>query len=123
MKENNKQVRGKEITEKYFEFLDQHIADVISGKASDFMEINKIAFELSLSHQHLTDTIQQNTHHHPCYYYDLKIIEKAKEMLLEKEESISEIAKLLTYDPSNFSKFFKKFVGLTPGQFRKQNKI
>jgi AraC-like DNA-binding protein len=43
-------------------------------------------------------------------------------MLLETEKSVSEIAKILTYDPSNFSKFFKKFVGQTPGKFRKENK-
>ncbi|SFN33367.1 AraC-type DNA-binding protein [Algoriella xinjiangensis] len=123
MEINNKQSRSEEITENYFKFLDQHIADVISGKTTDFLEINQIASELFISHQHLTDTIQQTTNHHPCYFYDYKIIEKAKELLLENEKSVAEIAKMLTYDPSNFSKFFKKFVGLTPGQFKKENKI
>ncbi|MGG5901817.1 AraC family transcriptional regulator [Sphingobacterium sp. 1.A.5] len=114
--------RSKEITEKYFLFLDGHIADVVSGKVGEFMEINRIAGELFLSHKHLTDTVQKETGNHPCHFYDLKIIDEAKRMLLETDKSISEIAKILTYDPSNFSKFFKKFVGLTPGQFRHQNK-
>ncbi len=43
-------------------------------------------------------------------------------MLSETDKSIAEIAKTLTYDPSNFSKFFKKIVGQTPGQFRKKSK-
>lgn len=114
--------RSKEITEKYFLFLDGHIADVVSGKVGEFMEINRIAGELFLSHKYLTDTVQKETGNHPCHFYDLKIIDEAKRMLLETDKSISEIAKILTYDPSNFSKFFKKFVGLTPGQFRHQNK-
>lgn len=112
--------RSKEITANYFQFLDKHIADVVSGKVIEFMEINQIASELFLSHTHLTDTIQQETGHHPCYYYDLKIIEQAKQMLTGSTHSIAEIARILTYDPSNFSKFFKKFTRQTPGQFRKE---
>ncbi|GGG90237.1 hypothetical protein GCM10007415_25820 [Parapedobacter pyrenivorans] len=111
--------RSEEITRDYFRLLDKHIADVITGRVSDFMEINQIAGELCLSHQHLTDTIKKQTGNHPCHYYDLKIIEQAKIMLSETDKSVSEIARILTYDPSNFSKFFKKFVGQTAGQFRK----
>ena len=114
--------RGQEITENYFRFLDEHINDVVSGRTDEFLEINEIADTLFISHKHLTDTLQQETGHHPCHFYDDKIIEKAKDLLLNTEQSVSEIAKLLTYDPSNFSKFFKKFTGQTPGQFRKENK-
>lgn len=113
--------RSKEITEKYFLFLDKHIADVLLGNGTDFMEINQIASELFVSHKHLTDTVQKETGNHPCYFYDLKIIEEAKKMLAHTNKSVSEIARILTYDPSNFSKFFKKFVGQTPGQFRAEN--
>lgn len=114
--------RGEEITQTYFHFLDKHITDVVSGNVSDFMEINQIASELFISHKHLTDTVQKETGNHPCHFYDLKIIEQAKEMLINTDKSISDIARTLTYDPSNFSKFFKKFVGQTPGQFRKGHK-
>ncbi len=114
--------RSKEITERYFLFLDKHIADVVSGNVDEFMEINKIARALFLSHKHLTDTVQKETGNHPCHFYDLKILDEAKKMLSQTDKSVAEIAKILTYDPSNFSKFFKKFIGQTPGQFRKENK-
>lgn len=120
--EQDIQKRSKEITKNYFQFLEQHIADVVSGKVSDFMGINQIASELFVSHQHLSDTIQNETGNHPCHFYDLKIIDEAKKMLSDTDLSIAEIARILTYDPSNFSKFFKKFAGQTPGQFRKENK-
>lgn len=120
--QQDSQKRSKEITENYFQFLDLHIEDVVSGKVAEFMEINQIASDLFLSHKHLTDTLQQETGNHPCHYYDLKIIDKAKEKLINTDDSVSEIARIFTYDPSNFSKFFKKFVGKTPGQFRKENK-
>ena len=121
-KEQDKVTRRKEITENYFQFLDKHIEDVVLGKVDEFMEINQIASELFVSHKHLTDTVQKETGSHPCHFYDLKILDEAKKMLLETDKTISEIAKILTYDPSNFSKFFKKFIGQTPGQFRKENK-
>lgn len=49
------------------------------------------------------------------------IIDKAKEVLINSDASIATIAHQFTYDPSNFSKFFKKIEGITPGQFRKQS--
>ena len=114
--------RSKEITENYFQFLDNHIEDVVLGKTEEFMEINQIASALFVSHKHLTDIVQKETGNHPCHFYDLKIIDEAKKMLSETDKSISEIAKILTYDPSNFSKFFKRFVGQTPKKFREENK-
>lgn len=118
----NKLKRSEKITTDYLAFLDQHIEDVVEGNVSDFLELNQIAKALHVSHSHLSDTLQKETGHHPCYFYDLKIVGKAKLLLTESDVSIAEIAKKLTYDPSNFGKFFKKFTGKTAGEFRKECK-
>ncbi|UCJ08610.1 AraC family transcriptional regulator [Chitinophaga pendula] len=110
--------RSTEITQQYLDFLDQHIEAVLNGHTPEFMELNQIARELAVSHKHLTDTVQKEKGHHPCYFYDAKIIDKAKALLTDPQLSIAHIALTLTYDPSNFSKFFKKWTGTTPGQFR-----
>lgn len=110
--------RSEEITRQYFTFLDQHIHDVISGTVPEFMELNEIAGKLAVSHKHLTDTVKKETGQHPCFFYDEKIIEQAKQMLITTHRSVAEIARIFTYDPSNFSKFFKKMTGFTPGKFR-----
>lgn len=114
--------RSEEITRQYFTFLDKHIRDVISGTVPEFMELNEIAGELAVSHKHLTDTVKKETGQHPCSFYDEKIIEHAKNTLITSNKSVAEIARIFTYDPSNFSKFFKKMTGQTPGEFRKSNK-
>ncbi len=117
----SKMRRSEEITSQYFSFLDKHIREVIEGIVPEFMEVNEIAGKLAVSHTHLTDTIKKEKGKHPCYFYDEKIIEAAKTMLCSSDKSIAEIAGILTYDPSNFSKFFKKMTGITPGNFRKIN--
>ena len=113
--------RNEEITERYLQFLDQHLDDVVSGHAAEMMQLAEIATRLFISHQHLTDTVQKTTGHHPCYFYDLKIIDRARQMLQETDWSVAVIALKLTYDPSNFSKFFRKFTGMTPGTYRAQH--
>ncbi|MBB6369700.1 helix-turn-helix domain-containing protein [Chryseobacterium shigense] len=112
--------RSEEITIRYFNFLEKHIQEVIMGIAPEFMELNEIAGELAVSHKHLTDTIKKEKGQHPCFFYDEKIIDEAKKMIADSDRSIAEIARVFTYDPSNFSKFFKKLTGVTPGEFRKQ---
>ena len=112
----------KEIPERYLHFLDRHIEDVVEGKTPDFLELNQIASEIAVSHKHLIDVMQQKYGNHPRHFYDAKIIDKAKDLLLNTDDSIAEIARKLTYDPSNFSKFFKKWTGETPGNFRLQNR-
>lgn len=120
--ENRKEKRGVEITRQYFNFLDQHIEDVVDGRSPAFMELNQIARELAVSHTHLTDTIQKEKGNHPCHFYDAKIIDKAKHLLIHTNTSAAQVAMILTYDPANFSKFFKKWTGQTPGGFRKAHK-
>ncbi len=121
MKRNDKIRRGREITTGYLSLLDKHIDDVVNGDAAKLMELNEIAAALYVSHQHLSDTIKQEMGHHPCHFYDLKIIGKAKQLLQETDLPVSQVAYMLTYDPSNFSKFFKKFTGETPHQWRENN--
>ncbi|TDF94028.1 helix-turn-helix domain-containing protein [Paenibacillus piri] len=52
--------------------------------------------------------------------YRLKIAQK---WLIDSDLKISEIADKLRYNnPQNFIRYFRKMVGITPGQFREQNK-
>ncbi len=122
MGNSERPTRNEEITTQYFAFLDQHLAELVSGKATEMLKLNQIASELCISAKHLSQTIQLTRGRHPCYFYDQKILAEAENLLTNTELSIAEIAEKLTYDPSNFSKFFKKYVGETPGQFRGKNK-
>lgn len=112
--------RSEAITARYLDFLDKHIAALVDGAETDMLHIRDIARELCIDHGHLGNTVKQTTGRHPCYFFDMKIIEKAKELLLHTSLSASEIARRLTYDPSNFNKFFKKNTGISPAAYRQK---
>lgn len=116
----SKTTRPETMTSEYLDFIDQHLADILSGATAEMMELKDIAAAMHVSHSHLSDTIKEHTGYHPCHFYDQKILDIAKNMLLKDAVSVADIARILTYDPSNFSKFFKKFEGMTPGQYRKK---
>lgn len=50
-------------------------------------------------------------------------LELARELLVETDCSVAEIAERLSYsNAQNFIRLFKKHMGITPGQYRKQNR-
>lgn len=114
--------RSEEITIQYFEFLDRHLAELISGVSIEMLELQDIANILCVSQKHLIKIIQETSGNHPCHFYVHKILTCTKSLLTNSELTISEIAQRLTYDPSNFTKFFKKYEGMSPSQFRQLQK-
>lgn len=55
-------------------------------------------------------------------YIGLCKIEKSKELLLDTEYSLSKIASMIGYSERNLNRVFQKQTGLTPGQFRSNNR-
>ncbi len=110
--------RSEVITTQYFELLDTHLNDLISRRADIMFELNAIAKILCVSQKHLIKIIQETKGNHPCHFYVRKILEQTKRLLSGTDWTITEIAHRLTYDPSNFTKFFKKYESLTPSQYR-----
>lgn len=102
----------------YLRELDKHLAELKEGKAEKAFEINDIAKILHIHPTHLSNTIQQASGKSPCDFYEEKLIAIAKELLADTNRSISDVAYTLTFDPSNFTKFFKHFEGMTPKKYR-----
>jgi AraC family transcriptional regulator of adaptative response / methylphosphotriester-DNA alkyltransferase methyltransferase len=110
--------RQNEITAEYFAAVEQHMSDFLSGKATEFFEIRDFAEQMFIHPTHLSNTIKLTTGKSPCYFFEERIVNVAKNKLKENKMSITEIAHFLTFDPSNFTKFFKRFVNQTPKQYR-----
>lgn len=101
--------------------LDKHLVDLKHGKAETTFEIIDLADLLFISPKHLSNTIQEVLGKSPCDIYEERLIEIAKDIILSSNQPIAHIAQTLTFDPSNFTKFFKSYVGTTLKKFREAN--
>lgn len=116
------QERNGQISNHFFELIDKHLKDLIEGKSDEMMELSDFAKILFVSPKHLIKIVKSAKGEHPCHFYVEKILDKTKQLLTKTDWSIAHIANLLTYDPSNFTKFFKKYIGITPSQYRTETK-
>ncbi|MCX2575507.1 helix-turn-helix domain-containing protein [Pedobacter sandarakinus] len=112
--------RRHEIAADYLKALDQHLDDLVAGRVSEMLEVRDFASLIHVHPTHLSNTIKAATGHSPCFFFEEKIMEIAKGMLQNIRTPIAEVARTLTYDPSNFTKFFKHFSGQTPKQYREE---
>jgi len=110
--------RPKEIKAKYIEFIDKHLDELVQNKVVEMFEIEDFAKILSTHPTHLSDTIKKITGTSACGIFQMKIMERALRLLNNKSLTIQDIALQLTYEPSQFTKWFKRFTNLTPKQYR-----
>lgn len=113
--------RKKEIVQQYITALDNYIQQLKKGETNEVKEIREFAEMLHIHPVHLSNTIKEVTGRSTCSLYEERLVNVSKELLLTTNLPIGQIAEQLTYDPSNFTKFFKHYTGTTPKQFRQQN--
>jgi len=113
--------RSKEIAAEFLKVLDHHMDELKYGKATTTFEVQDIAALLHIHPTHLSNTIQDELKRSPCDIYEERLMHIAKELILNTSLSIAAIARQLNFDPSNFTKFFRHFAGITPGRFRKDH--
>lgn len=111
--------RPTDITESFVQLIDKHLADLVSAKEETMFEIEEFAGLLCIHPTHLSNTIKQVTGETPCGIYQMKILETAKKLLSDKNLAIKDIAYMLSYNPSQFTKWFKRFAGETPKSYRR----
>ncbi|HMW98487.1 MAG TPA: helix-turn-helix transcriptional regulator [Flavobacteriales bacterium] len=110
--------RPQELSAAYMKALDLHMAEFRAGTADRAWGIRDFAERLFVHPTHLSNTLQEVTGRSPCDIYEERLMDVARELLIGSKGSAAEVARQLTMDPSNFNKFFKRFEGITPKQFR-----
>jgi AraC family transcriptional regulator, transcriptional activator of pobA len=82
--------------------------------------VDEYATLLNVTPNHLSHTIKELTQRNALSHINDKIITEAKALIQFTKADIAEIAYQLNFsDPANFGKFFKKYEGCTPLEFRK----
>ncbi|MCM0647582.1 AraC family transcriptional regulator [Clostridium swellfunianum] len=87
-------------------------------------KLKQISNSLGYSYSHLSHTFKEEIGVTLQEYFLNKRIQKAKELLIEKNQSVSEVAETLSYQSiHSFSKAFKNAVGVSPAAFQRNKSI
>lgn len=102
----------------------QKISHYIEEHFSEKISLADLAAEYHVSLSHLTHFFKKTTGYAPIEYLIECRISAAKQWLSSSDRSITEIVDLCGFsDESNFSRMFKKKIGVTPSAFRKSYRL
>lgn len=117
----------KEISNNLLEQFNQHLTKYFeSGQLQEkgLPSIEQIAGKMSTSQRYLSDTLKKETGKTTTEHLHLFLINEAKNILLQPNKSISEVAYELGFEyPPYFSRLFKKKEGISPTEYRKKYKL
>ena len=83
------------------------------------ISLDDISRQMNLSPYYFSKLFKEETGENFIEYLTKLRIQKAKELLVDKEKSMKEICGQVGYsDPNYFSRIFKKSVGVTPTEYR-----
>lgn len=109
---------GSKSFSKYRRIINDEVMRFRFNPETEF-NIAESAANCGMSITHFSRVFKGVTGEPPLKYITRIKIEKAKEMLIFTDESISNIAAAIGYPEQNyFTRLFKKNTGLTPGKFR-----
>lgn len=99
------------------------LKDFLERNITKRVSIDDCCEFVGLEKSQLTTVFKQTFGTSPITYFIQLKIHAAKTMLEKTNTSISEIARTYAfYDPYHFSKTFKKYTGISPTEYRKNNK-
>lgn len=114
---------NQEHTDNIFKTLSNEIKNIIKQNYDLDITLESIADELHYNPNYLSNIFKKEVGISFTDYLNNYRLKMAKQLLIETDLSIKDIAEKLRYTNSqNFIRFFKKIEGTTPGQYRKENK-
>ena len=119
----NRKELSNDLLEQFNKQLDRYFQ---SGQLQEkgIPSIDQIAKKMSVSQRYLSDTLKKETGKTTTEHLQLYLIDEAKNILLNPNKSVSEVAYELGFEyPQYFSRLFKKKEGISPSEFREKYKM
>lgn len=120
---NNRSELSSDLLQRFNQELNNHFNSE-EVKEKGIPSIEQVAHNLSVSQRYLSDTLKKETGKTTTEHLHLYLIDEAKNILLNANKSISEVAYDLGFEyPPYFSRLFKKKEGLSPTEFRAKRRM
>ena len=123
MKKSNEHPEGKTVSPLSSNLKIIHVKKAISmmqNTVEKNLQIRDIAAELNISYEYFIRIFQQEIKMPPAQYYKKLKISAASDLLISSTKSIKEIASKFDFaDQFHFSHIFKKYIGISPVEYRK----
>lgn len=101
-----------------------YIKNYIDNNYSEDIKLENLSKMAYMNKFHLISEFKQSYRVTPIEYLILKRIEVTKNLLISTNHSMEEISSIVGFNSqSYFNQVFKKKVGITPSQFRKNHRI
>lgn len=97
------------------------ISDIINSEYSNHqLDISRIAEKAGISYSYVCKIVKEGTKLSFTNYLNRYRIHKAKQLLEQTDLPVMQIAEKVGYvNDQSFTRYFKKFEGITPGKYRK----
>lgn len=100
----------------------QEVFDLVEKRLSDVINLDSIAKEVHVNKSYLSQIFKTNTGYTFSEYVNNRKINRARDLLINSEKSVSEICKECGYkNTTYFSSLFNKKTGFSPTNFRKNS--
>lgn len=111
LQNNNKLNSADRIAQEYLRLVNKHY--LTKRQLADYAEL------LNVTPKHLTKSVKNATGEPPMKFIYKMLILEAQVLLRDTNQSVAEIAFLLSFeDAAYFNRFFKQHTGTTPASFR-----
>ena len=111
---------SQKIPKNYYSPAISRVIDSIYHGKNKTLILNQLAASVNLTPKYLFDLFHKETGQTLTTFIHHVLIEKAKNLLAHSDYSLGEISTYLNFSSqSYFISIFKKYTGVTPGQYRK----
>jgi len=117
--QKRKETKQNRIVKAFEHMVEQHLYDITQNRVEKVLGIAEIAKKINVNATYLGEVLKKATGKTPKEILSDRIILEARSLLNNTDMAISEIAYFLKFqDASNFTKFFKQKMGVSPSEFR-----